>query len=81
MPEAEMSADTDEPEIPVGFIPLILKYACIRWLMRDKKYASASVEYKEYINSLTIARNNIVKKYSDVRSDFVIPNIIEPVGG
>jgi hypothetical protein len=79
LPTAEMSADTDEPEIPESFIPWIIQYAYIRGLIRDKKYATAAKAYKRYMEEMQYARNNIIKKYADVRHDFEIPNSVEGV--
>lgn len=78
-PTSEMANDTDEPQIPADFIPWIVQFAYIRGLIRDKKYASAAMAYQMYMNAMMIARNNMMRKYADTRSDFEIPDIIEPI--
>ncbi len=80
LPTVDLSSDTDKPVLPNEFIPWIVQFAFIRGLIRDKKYASAAMIYKVYIDAMKIARDNMMKKYADARTDFEIPDAIEGVG-
>lgn len=72
-PAGEMSADTDEPEIPSAFQPLLVLGAAWRLLLRDGKFSSSAQLYKNTINGMQIAKNNIVEIIPDGWQDFKIP--------
>lgn len=74
-----LTSDTDEPEIPVAFIPWVIEYAHIRALMRDKQWGKAAYRYSQYITDMAMARSNVLRKHANSRSDFDIPNVVEAI--
>ena len=72
-PAGEMTADTDEPEIPTAFQPLLVIGAAWRLLLRDGKFSSSAQLYKNTINGIQIVKNNIVETIPDGWENFKVP--------
>ena len=77
LPTVEMSDDTDEPQVPEEVIPLIVRYAYWKALLRDRLYASSGAVYQDYIFKLSQIRDGIIQKYADTPADRKIPDTIE----
>lgn len=76
LPSIEMSEDTDEPEIPSEFIPLIVRYAYSMALMKDGLFSLAGSVYQNYILDVSKIRIDILEKYTDTRKSIILPDII-----
>ena len=60
-----MSNTTDEPKVPIAFVPFIVQFAYIRGLYKDRLFSIAAMEYKAYVAGLQVIRDSIIKKYVD----------------
>lgn len=78
LPQATMSADADEPSIQAKFIPLLVKYAYIQGLLKDRRFAMAGLAYREYISTLQRIRQDMMEKYANIRNEEYLPDIIRP---
>lgn len=78
LPQATMSADADEPSIQAKFIPLVVQYAYIQGLLKDRRFAMAGLAYREYISTLQRIRQDMMEKYANIRNEEYIPDIIRP---
>lgn len=78
LPQATLSNDTDEPTIQSKFIPLMVQYAYIQGLLKDRRFAQAGLSYREYISTLQRIRQDTIDRYANIRNEMVIPDIIRP---
>jgi len=74
LPTIEMSDDTDEPQILKGFIPLIVRFALYRALLKAGLFRKSAQAYSHYMGELQIARTNIVQQYRDRLEDTKVPD-------
>jgi len=74
LPTIEMSADTDEPQIPDEFQELIIQYAIWKALCKDGLFQGVADIYNDYIYRLQFIRENIIRRYSDNKYEFKIPD-------
>jgi len=74
LPTIEMSEDTDEPQIPKALMPLIVRFAFYRALLKAGLFKKSASVYSDYITGVQIARNNIVRQYRDRFEDTMVPN-------
>lgn len=79
LPQATLSNSTDEPTIQPEFIPLMVQYAYIQGLIKDRLFAKAGLAYREYISTLQRIRQDTIDRYANIRNEMVIPDIIRPV--
>jgi len=73
IPSARMSNDTDEPKVPLAFVPFIVQFAYIRGLYKDRLFGVAAAEYKSYIANLQVMRDSIIKKYAELYESALTP--------
>lgn len=75
-PTYEMSETTDEPQIPRRFHENIIMFVLCRALMKDRKFTTAGNLYKTYISELSIARQQVIERYTDGYNAVKIPDRI-----
>jgi len=76
IPTAEMALDADEPEIPASFHDLIISFAAQRGFLRDNLFSLATGLYMPYLSQLQKARNDVITRYSNIRKDVKIPDVV-----
>lgn len=81
MGTVEGTSDTNQPSIPARFHELIILFVLSRAYMKDRKFSMSGNIYKTYITELTIARKQVIDRYTDTRNDMVIPDKIVTAGG
>jgi len=64
-----MTLDTDIPEIPPAFRPLVILYALHRALLKDKKFEPARQIYSIYWSELYFTAYDYVTPIPDSRED------------
>lgn len=79
-PSSSMSADTDEPLIPVSYHEDIIQYALFRALLRDRKFQQAAFVYNKYIESIQSKKQMITAQQPDSRSVIKIPDVVQNKG-
>jgi len=73
LPSEELVDATDEPQIPRSFIPLVVRFAFYRALMKAGLFAKSANIYSAYIYGLQEARDNIVQKWKNTMADTRVP--------
>jgi hypothetical protein len=74
LPSIEMTDDTDEPQVPRAFIPLIVRYAFCRGLLKSFLFTKGAHVYADYITQLQIARDSVIRKYRNEVVETVVPD-------
>lgn len=75
LPSIEMSDTTDEPQIPKSFMPLIVRYAFYRGLLKAGLFSKSAQVYSAYIYGLQEARDNIMRKWRNLIADTKVPEV------
>jgi hypothetical protein len=67
-PSSEMAVNSDIPQIPPAFRPLIILYAVAMCLLKDRRVAQALMVYGMYVTELMYNRYNLVEIIPDTKA-------------
>jgi hypothetical protein len=68
-PTAELSVDSQVPELLPPFRPLVIKYALIQALKKAKRFGPAMEVYSIYMNELSFATRDLLDMIPDSVAD------------
>ncbi|MDD4339206.1 MAG: hypothetical protein PHV00_05950 [Syntrophales bacterium] len=82
---AALTSDADTLDatagLPAEVHELVVDYATIWALVKDRKYAAALYRYASYVQRIQAARSLYIDRRSDTRADIVIPDRVEIQSG
>jgi hypothetical protein len=67
----------DQFGLPIEAYELVVDYATIYALLKDRKFATAGRMYADYINNIMKCRILFMQRRADTRADIVIPERLE----